>query len=157
MPSTRSQTSCTTPRAAPASAPPRRAASCSERACVPRSSMRAADQRGPNTGRWNGEPPAGRPAAVRGVKVFAVEAGKIPSAEGYFDRQGLAEQLGFQMRPLPPVAGPFQFGYAVRASAGSSEVPGAFSLTWIDARSEAEAEEIKLTAAVVAAELAQQP
>jgi hypothetical protein len=42
------------------------------------------------------------------VDVFTVTAGEITSAEGYFDRQTLAEQLGFQMRPLPPVAGPFQ-------------------------------------------------
>jgi steroid delta-isomerase-like uncharacterized protein len=112
---------------------------------------------GTNTGTWSGQPPTGRPVTVRGVDVFTVTDGKITSAEGYFDRQALAEQLGFQMRPLPPVAGPFQFGYAVRASAGSSKVPGAFSLTWIDARSDQEAEEIKLTAAVVAAELAQQP
>jgi len=112
---------------------------------------------GTNTGPWNGQPPTGRPVTVRGVDAFTVTDGKITSAEGYFDRQALAEQLGFQMRPLPPVAGPFQFGYAVRASAGSSKVPGVFSLTWIDARSEQEAEEIKLTAAVVAAELAQQP
>jgi steroid delta-isomerase-like uncharacterized protein len=113
--------------------------------------------RGANTGTWNGQPPTGRPVTMRGVDVFTVTAGKITSAEGYFDRQAMAEQLGFQMRPLPPVAGPFQFGYAVRASAGSSKIPGAFSLTWIDARSEQEAEEIKLTAAVVAMELAQQP
>ena len=113
--------------------------------------------RGTNTGPWNGQPPTGRPVAIRGVDVFTVTAGEITSAEGYFDRQTLAEQLGFQMRPLPPVAGPFQFGYAVRASAGRGKVPGAFSLTWLDARSEQEAEEIKLTAAVVAAELTQEP
>jgi steroid delta-isomerase-like uncharacterized protein len=112
---------------------------------------------GTNTGPWNGQPPTGRSVTVRGVDVFTVTDGKITSAEGYFDRQALAEQLGFQMRPLPPVAGPFQFGYAVRTSSGSSKVPGAFSLTWIDARSEQEAEEIKLTAAVVATELAKQP
>jgi steroid delta-isomerase-like uncharacterized protein len=112
---------------------------------------------GTNAGAWNGQPPTGRPATVRGVDVFTVTDSKITSAERYFDRQALAEQLGFQMRPLPPVAGPFQFGYAVRASSGSSKVPGAFSMTWIEARSEQEAEEIKLTAAVVAAELAQQP
>jgi steroid delta-isomerase-like uncharacterized protein len=113
--------------------------------------------RGTNTGPWNGQPPTGRVVAVRGVDVLTVTAGEITSAEGYFDRQGLAEQLGFQMRPLPPVAGPFQFGYAVRASAGGGTVPGAFSLTWIDARSEEEAEEVKLTAAVVATELTQEP
>ena len=113
--------------------------------------------RGTNTGPWNGQPPTGRVAVVRGVDVFTVTAGKITSAEGYFDRQGLAEQLGFQMRPLPPVAGPFEFGYAIRASAGHRKVPGAFSLTWIDTRSEQEADEVKLTAAVVAAELTQEP
>jgi steroid delta-isomerase-like uncharacterized protein len=112
---------------------------------------------GTNTGPWNGQPPAGRPVTMRGVDVSTVAAGKITSVEGYFDRQNMAEQLGFQMRPLPTAAGPFQFGYAVRTSAGSSKVPGAFSLTWIDARSEQEAEEIKLTAAVVAVELAEQP
>jgi steroid delta-isomerase-like uncharacterized protein len=111
---------------------------------------------GTNTGMWNGQPPTGQPVAIRGVNAFSLTAGKIASVEGYFDRQTMAEQLGFQMRPLPTVAGPFQFGYAVRASTGSSTTPGAFSLTWIDARSEQEAEEIKLTAAVVAVELAQQ-
>ena len=111
---------------------------------------------GTNTGMWNGQPPTGQPVAMRGVDVFGLTAGKITSVEGYFDRQTMAEQLGFQMRPLPTVAGPFQFGYAVRASTGSTTTPGAFSLTWIDARSDQEAEEIKLTAAVVAVELAQQ-
>src|SRR5262249_56319018 len=55
------------------------------------------------------------------------------------------------------VAGSDEFGYAVRGAAGSSEMRRAFSLTWIDVRSEKEAEEVKLTAAVVAVELAQEP
>src|SRR5262245_10499465 len=81
---------------------------------------------GTNTGPWNGQAPTGRAVVMRGTDVFTVTAGKITSVEGYFDRQALAEQLGFQMRPLPAVADPFQFGYAVRVSAGSSKVPGAF-------------------------------
>ena len=112
---------------------------------------------GTNTGPWNGQPPTSHSVAVQGVDVLTVTAGKITSAEGYFDRQAMAEQLGFQMRPLPSADGPFQFGYAARTASGRDTVPGAFSLTWIDARSEQEAEEIKLTAAVVAAELAPQP
>lgn len=112
---------------------------------------------GTNTGPWDGQPPTGRSLAMRGVDVITVRGGRIGSVERYYDRQAMAEQLGFQMRPLPAVAGPFQFGYAVRASAGSSKVPGAVSLTWIGARSEQEAEEIKLTAAVTATELASQP
>jgi steroid delta-isomerase-like uncharacterized protein len=113
--------------------------------------------RGTNTGPWNGRPPTGRPVALRGVDVFTVRAGKIGSVEAYFDRQAMAEQLGFQVRPLPAVAGPFQFGYAARVSAGSSEIPGAVSLTWIDARSEEEAEEIRLRVAAMVPELAQEP
>ena len=112
---------------------------------------------GTNTGPWDGQPPTGRRLAMRGVDVVTIQGGQIRSAERYYDRQAMAEQLGFQMRPLPLVAGPFQFGYAVRAAAGNNAVPGAFSLTWIEARSEPEAEEIKLTAAVMATELASQP
>jgi steroid delta-isomerase-like uncharacterized protein len=113
--------------------------------------------RGTNTGSLRGQFPTGRGVALAGVDVITLDSRQIRSVQGYFDRQTLAEQLGFQMRPLPPVAGPFQFGYAVRVSAGHCKVPGAFSLTWLDARSEEEAEEIKLTAAVVATELAQEP
>ena len=58
--------------------------------------------RGTKTGPWNWQPPTGRPVAMRGVDVVTVTAGKITSVERYFDRQAMAEQLGFQMRPLPP-------------------------------------------------------
>ena len=36
--------------------------------------------RGTNTGPWNGQPPTGRPVAVRGVDVFTVTGGEITSA-----------------------------------------------------------------------------
>ena len=52
---------------------------------------------------------------------------------------------------------PFQFGTAVRACAGSTMTPGAVSLTWVDVRSPGEAEEVRLSAAAVAAELAAEP
>lgn len=57
----------------------------------------------------------------------------------------------------PGAIGPFQFGFAVRAASGSSKVPGAVSLTWIDSRSEEEEEQIKQVAAAVAAELTNEP
>ena len=113
--------------------------------------------RGTNVGPWNGQPPTGRTVTLSGVGVIASAADQVTSAEWYFDRQGLAEQLGFEMRPLPSAADPFQFGYAIRLSAGSTTAPGAFSLTWIEPRSEAEADEVKLTAAVVATELVNRP
>jgi steroid delta-isomerase-like uncharacterized protein len=112
---------------------------------------------GTNTGPFFGQPPTGRPVALRGTDVITLADGKIGSVEGYFDRQALAEELGFQLRPLPPVAGPFQFGYAARTSSGSRNVPGAVSLTWVDARSEQEADDVKFTAAAIAAELSEQP
>lgn len=112
---------------------------------------------GTNAGPWNGQPPTGRTVTLPGVGVMAGVDGQVTSAEWYFDRQGLAEQLGFEMRPLPTVAHPFQFGYAVRLSAGRTTAPGAFSLTWIEPRSEAEADEVRLTAAVLATELVEQP
>jgi Antibiotic biosynthesis monooxygenase len=57
----------------------------------------------------------------------------------------------------PDAIAPFQFGFAVRTASGSSKVPGAVSLTWIDSRSEEEKERIKLMAAAVAAELTKEP
>jgi len=57
----------------------------------------------------------------------------------------------------PDAIGSFQSGFAVRATSGSSKVPGAVSLTWIDCRSEEEKEQIMLMATEVAAELTREP
>jgi hypothetical protein len=57
---------------------------------------------GTDTGPWNAQPPAGRPAAMRGADVVTVTAGKITSVGRYCDRQAMAGQLRFQMRPPPP-------------------------------------------------------
>lgn len=59
--------------------------------------------------------------------------------------------------PTPTEPGPFQFGYAARATVASHEPPGAFSLTWIDARSQEEADQVRATARAVAAELTKAP
>jgi len=53
-------------------------------------------------------------------------------------------------QPEAEQAVPFQFGTAVRACAGSTRTPGAFSLTWVDVRSHEEAGEVRLSAAAVA-------
>jgi len=113
--------------------------------------------RGTNTGPLRGLAPTGRAVALRGVDVITFAGDKIKSVEGLFDRQTLSEQLGVQMRTLPPAAGPFQFGYGVRATSGSTKVPGAVSLTWLDVRSPQEAEQVKLTAAAIAAEMTSEP
>jgi len=113
--------------------------------------------RGTNSGPLRGRPPTGKPVVLRGVDVITISGGKIWSVEGYFDRQTLAEQLGFQVMEQPDAIGPFRFGLAVRASSGSTKVPGAMSLTWIDSRSDAESEQIKLMAATIAGELTTEP
>ena len=58
---------------------------------------------------------------MQGVVCLASQSAR--SVEGHFGRQAMAGQPGFQIRPLSAVAGPFQFGYAVRASAGSGKSP----------------------------------
>jgi steroid delta-isomerase-like uncharacterized protein len=113
--------------------------------------------RGTNTAPLRGLPPSGRSVALPGVDLITVVDGKIGSVEGYFDRQTMAEQLGLQVLIQPHAAGPFQFGYAVRAAAGSREPPGAVSLTWIDARSSEEADQVRATSRPLAAELAKAP
>jgi steroid delta-isomerase-like uncharacterized protein len=113
--------------------------------------------RGTNTGPLRGLAPTGRRVELRGVDVITFTDGKITSVEGMFDRQTLSEQLGMQMRAVPPAGGPFEFGYAVRATSGSPRIPGAVSLTWLDVRSEQEADQVKLTAAAIAAEMTGEP
>jgi steroid delta-isomerase-like uncharacterized protein len=113
--------------------------------------------RGTNTGPLRGLAPTGRLVELRGIDVITISGGKIKSVEGLFDRQSLSDQLGSQMRAQPPAADPFQFGYAVRTTSGSATTPGAVSLTWIDVRSEQEADQVKLTAAAIGAELTGEP
>ena len=112
--------------------------------------------RGTNTGPLRGGPPSGRPVALPGVDVITAAGAKIGTVEGYFDRQTMAEQLGLQVIVQPRSAGPFEFGYSVRA-AGSKNKPGAVSLTWIEARSPEEADQIRGISRPLAAELTETP
>jgi heme-degrading monooxygenase HmoA/ketosteroid isomerase-like protein len=99
----------------------------------------------------------GRSLALPGVDVITVADGKIGSVQGYFDRQTMAEQLGLQVIVQPHAVGPLQFGYAVRAAGGSQKIPGAVSLTWLDSRSEEEAQEVRELTRQIVGELAKAP
>lgn len=90
------------------------------------------------------------------MDVFAAAGGMIATVGGYFDRQTLAEQLGLQVIVQPHAAGPFEFGYSIRA-AGRKDKPGAVSLTWIQARSPEEADQVRGIARPLAAELIKAP
>jgi steroid delta-isomerase-like uncharacterized protein len=113
--------------------------------------------RGTNTGPLRGAPPTGRSVALPGVDLIATSDTGLRSVEGFFDRQTMAEQLGLQVLVQPHAAGPFRFGYSVRTDAGRVVRPGAISLTWIEARSPAEAEEVRAVARPLAAELREVP
>jgi steroid delta-isomerase-like uncharacterized protein len=113
--------------------------------------------RGTNTGRLRGLPPSGRQVALLGVDVIATAEGGVRWVEGYFDRQTMAEQLGLQVILQPWAAGPFRFGNAVQAAGADRTRPGAVSLTWVDVRSDAEAEEVRAYSRPLAAALTKVP
>jgi steroid delta-isomerase-like uncharacterized protein len=114
--------------------------------------------RGTNTGtgRW---PPSGRAIALPGVDIITTTSDGVSSVEGYFDRQTMFEQLGLQVLVQPRSAGPFRFGYGLRAEMETADPskPGAISLTWIATRSEAEADEVRALARPLAASLRDLP
>jgi steroid delta-isomerase-like uncharacterized protein len=113
--------------------------------------------RGTNSGPLRGAPPSGKAVALPGVDLIATGETGVRSVVGYFDRQTMAEQLGLQVLVQPHAAGPFRFGYAVRTDAGRRTRPGAISLTWIDTRSPAEAEQVRAYSRPLAAELRKVP
>src|SRR5215469_4188598 len=84
-------------------------------------------------------PPSGGALALPGVDLLTVTDGQIVAVERLFDRQAVAEQLGFQVIVQPDTDGMWQNGFAARATGGSTAVPGAISLTWADVRSSEEA------------------
>jgi steroid delta-isomerase-like uncharacterized protein len=100
--------------------------------------------RGTNSGSLRGLPPTGRQIALPGIDVIRVSEGKIACLLGYFDRQTMLEQLGLQVVVQPHQIGPVTFGVSTRLRSGNPITPGAFSLTMVDARSDAEVQEIRL-------------
>ena len=113
--------------------------------------------RGTNTGPLRGLFPTGRTVALPGVDVITIRDGEIRSVEGYFDRQTMAEQLGLQVIVQPHAIGPFEWGYAVRASGDSRKIPGAVSVTWIDTSSAEEADQVREIVRPLVAELTKAP
>lgn len=57
----------------------------------------------------------------------------------------------------PKAIGPFGFGVATRASSGNTATPGAFSITWLEARTDEERNEVSESARKVAIEMLAMP
>jgi steroid delta-isomerase-like uncharacterized protein len=98
---------------------------------------------GTNTGSMHGLPPTGRSVTVPGADFIQVEGDRISSVRGYFDSRAVPDQLGLQVTVQPYSIGPFSFGTSVSVQTGKKTKPGAFSITSIQARSDAEVQEIR--------------
>ena len=98
--------------------------------------------KGTNSGPFGGGPPTGKVIALPGADFFTLVGEGIRSVKVYFDQRTLVDQLGLQVIVQPYAIGPFSFGNAVRYTTGKKTKPGAFSLTWIEVRSEGEINEV---------------
>ncbi|MGB6193524.1 MAG: ester cyclase [Terracidiphilus sp.] len=94
--------------------------------------------KGTNTGSLNGLPPTGKSISLSGADFVRVEGGRICSVQGYFDGGAVPRSLGLDVIVQPSTIGPFEFGVSARVSSGNKAVPGAFSLTNIEARNDEE-------------------
>lgn len=101
--------------------------------------------RGTNSGPFNGLPPTGHEIALPGADfiTFADDGSGIASVTGYFDSAGVPRDLGLDVIVQPRTIGPWTFGVASRASAGRDAPAGAISLTFLEARSDEEVEEVR--------------
>jgi steroid delta-isomerase-like uncharacterized protein len=113
--------------------------------------------KGTNTGPMMGLPPTGRPIAVAGADFARIEGGKILSLQGYFDAGAVPRALGLDVIVQPSSIGPFGFGTSVRASNGSTALPGAFSITNFFARNPEEVALIKESGRKIAMDMLSMP
>jgi hypothetical protein len=65
--------------------------------------------------------------------VITVGAEGITSVAGYFDQSTFVSQLGLQAIVVPRDEWPVAFGTSHRVNLGNTTVPGALSMTWIEA------------------------
>jgi predicted ester cyclase/heme-degrading monooxygenase HmoA len=99
--------------------------------------------RGTNRGSLRGLPPTGAAIALPGVDLITVCDDGVERVRGYFDRATLMEQLGLQSVVQPHAVGPIRFGVCTQVRSTSQAVPGAVSLTMIEARSDEEVQGIR--------------
>ena len=109
--------------------------------------------RGTNTGSMYGLPPTGSQVTLPGADFIRVAGDAIRSVNGYFDAGDVPKQLGLQVVVQPSAIGPFSFGTAVRASAGSTAKPGAFSITALRTRNAEDENRVRELSRQVAAEM----
>jgi steroid delta-isomerase-like uncharacterized protein len=113
--------------------------------------------KGTNTGSFMGLPPTGKSFALPGADFVRVEGDKICSVQGYFDGGALPRALGLDVIVQPKSIGPFEFGVSNRVSSGNKATPGAYSITWLEARTAEERNHIRESSRKIAMELLGMP
>lgn len=113
--------------------------------------------KGTNTGAFQGLPPTGIAVILPGADFIRLDGERIRSVQGYFDGAALPRALGFDVVVQPKSIGPFAFGTSTRLASGSTVTPGAFSITWIEARDDEERRKIAESARKIAAEMLDMP
>jgi steroid delta-isomerase-like uncharacterized protein len=111
--------------------------------------------RGTQEGPLGDLPPTGKTVELPGVDVIKVEEDGIVSVRGYFDGGTMMRQLGLRVDVQPRQLGPFTFGVSTRLDLGKKTEPGAFSLTYITYRDEADREAVTRRAKEVTREMAE--
>jgi heme-degrading monooxygenase HmoA len=99
--------------------------------------------RGTNRGSLRGLPPTGATVTLPGVDLIRARDGGVERVQGYFDRTTLMEQLGVQVHVQPYAVGPVRFGVCTSVKSANPAPPGAVSLTMIEARNDAEVQQIR--------------
>ena len=99
--------------------------------------------RGTNTGSMRGAPPTGKSIELAGADFIWTNGNLVTSVKGYFDSAAVPRQLGMQVIVQSDAVGPVQFGTSAYLSLGKRTQPGAFSITSLRVRSEAEVEKIR--------------
>jgi steroid delta-isomerase-like uncharacterized protein len=112
---------------------------------------------GKNTAPFAGYPPSGREIALEGVDFITLDDNKIQSVEGYFDQKTFFEQLGRKVIVAPHVGGFQDWGLSTWRRGNRPQKPGAFSITWIDARDEADMQRVADLSMQVNPQVAQLP
>lgn len=99
--------------------------------------------RGTNQGSLRGLPPTGATIALPGTDFITAREDGVERVVGYFDRMTMMAQLGVQIAVQPHAAGPIRFGLCTSVKSGEPALPGALSLTMIDARNDDEVQQIR--------------
>jgi steroid delta-isomerase-like uncharacterized protein len=98
---------------------------------------------GTNTGSMSGLPPTGKSVRLPGADFFTLRDSKVSSVRGYFDSAAVPRQLGLDVIVQPREIGPFRFGVSTVVQTGKTHEPGAFSITYLEARDEASVQEVR--------------